>query len=292
MDLRMRADALVQPKRATWLENVFRGPRHIFSMTYNDVRPPAVFPMYFEHRDRVIRLADAPTELVASFPDADHLKIDEVYPQSSSKRLSETLESTEIVSFFLEKSEGVTPQQLTVQFGYFTGLQAWLPVLIPVVFFILGKASGPVLARWARRAARNIAARVQVASLTEGPRPRESGVFLAREVLEKIVPGVTTYAEVLRLCGPAGEQHEDLTTPQHRVLIYSGRRLIPQRHRRIGWLAAVSQWGIEHQTVQIQVDADRVTDLQARIRRTNMAASPNTRAAPGAAVPSGAPRER
>jgi hypothetical protein len=271
MNLRMTADGLLQPKKATWVENAFRGPRHVFSITYNDVRPPAVFPMYFEHRDRLIRLADAPTELAVNFPDADHLKVDEVFPPSSTKRLSETLQSTEIVSFFLEKSEGVSPQQLTVQFGYFSGLQAWLPVLIPVLFFVLGKASGPLLSRLARGTARYIRARVQVGRSDEGPRPRESGIILSRDTLAQIIPGATTYDEVLRLCGPPGEQHEDFAAPDRRTLIYSGRRMIPQRHRRFGWFATVSQWGTEHQRVQIEIEGDRVRDLQAHVRRTNVA---------------------
>jgi hypothetical protein len=270
VDLRLVAPGLIQPKRSTWLENVFRGPRHVLSMSYNDVRPPAVFPMYFEHRDRVVRLADAPTELAVNFPDADHLKIDEVFPPSSTKRLSESLESTEIVSFFLDKSGGITPQQLTVQFGYYAGLQAWLPILIPVVFFVLGKASGPLLSRLGKRSARYVMARVQIGPGARRSGSRESGVMLSRETLAKIVPGVTTYEEVLRLCGPAAEQREELAVPGRRTLVYTGRRMVPQRHRRFGWLATVSQWGVEQQTVQIDLEEGLVRDVQAHVRRTRM----------------------
>src|SRR4030095_258866 len=53
----------------------------------------------------------------------------------------ETLESTESVSLFLD-AEGLSPQTLTVQFGYFTRLQSWAPILIPVLFFVLGNGAG------------------------------------------------------------------------------------------------------------------------------------------------------
>jgi hypothetical protein len=270
MDLRLTTEGLVKPKEATWVERVFRGDRYLFSLSFNDVRARAVFPMYFEHRDRVIRLADAPSELIANFADADHLTIDEVFPPTSGKRRSESLESTEVVSVFLEKSEGLTPQQLTVQFGYFSGVQALTPVLIPLVFFVLGnvaaRLAGPI-ALWAARA---VAARVQLARGSRTPRP--SGVILARETLARIVPGETTSEDVVRLCGPDAEYDEDLGAPDRRTLTYRGRRVVPQRRWSFGWLVAVSHWEIEHHEVRIELDRDRVRGVQARVRRARMPA--------------------
>jgi hypothetical protein len=57
MDLRMEVTDLVKRRNATWIEDLFWGPRYSLALTFNDVRPRALFPIYFEHRDRVIRLA-------------------------------------------------------------------------------------------------------------------------------------------------------------------------------------------------------------------------------------------
>lgn len=270
MDLRLTIDGLIKPKRTSWVEDAFWGPRHLVSISFNDVRPRAVFPIYFEQRDRVVRLADDPSQLLVNFADADHLKIDEVFPRSSSRRVSESLESTEVVSVFLDKSEGLTPQVLTVQFGYFSGLQAWTPILIPVLFFILGNAAGPLLVRLAMRVSRGVASRVRVGR-QDGRPARDTGVVLSRETLALIVPGETTYEEVLRLCGPHAEEHERLESPERRTLIYRGRRVVPHWRRRLGWLATVGHWDVENHDVEIVVDAGRVSDVQARVRRSRLA---------------------
>ena len=270
MDLRMTLNGLLKPKRASWIEDLFWGPRHLISIGFNDVRPRAVFPIYLEHRDRVVRLAADPSQLVLNFADADHLKIDEVFPRTSSRRLSESLESTEVVSLFLDKSEGLTPQVLTVQFGYFSGLQAWTPILIPLLFFILGNAAGPLLTRLTMRVGRGLAARVRVGR--NGGRPaRDTGVVLSRETLALLVPGETTYEEVLRLCGPHTEEHERLDSPDRRTLVYRGRRVVPHWRRRLGWLATVGHWDVEHHEVEIALERDRVSDVQARVRRSRLA---------------------
>ncbi len=270
MDLRMTLNGLLKRKRASWIEDLFWGPRHLISIGFNDVRPRAVFPIYLEHRDRVVRLAADPSQLVVNFADADHLKIDEVFPRTSSRRLSESLESTEVVSLFLDKSEGLTPQVLTVQFGYFSGLQAWTPILIPLLFFILGNAAGPLLVRLSMRIGRRVAARVRVGP--DGGRPaRDTGVVLSRETLARLVPGETTYEEVLRFCGPHAEEHERLERPDRRTLVYRGRRVVPHWRRRVGWLATVGHWDVEHHEVEIALERDRVSDVQARVRRSRLA---------------------
>jgi hypothetical protein len=135
-DLKMRVKGLIRDKPGTWVEHTFWGPRHRFSVSFNEVRQRALFPMYFQHRDRVIHLADEPAQIIAEFADSDHLKIDELYPQSAKRQLSESRAKTETVSLYLDRSEGLTPQTLTVQFGYFRGLQSWAPVLIPALFFL------------------------------------------------------------------------------------------------------------------------------------------------------------
>jgi len=100
---------------------------------------------------------------------------------------------------------------------------------------------------------------------------RETGVVLSRETLARIVPGQTTYEQVLRTCGPDAEEHEQLTTPGRRTLIYRGRRVVPQGRRRLGWLATVRRWSIEQHEVEITLERDVVTDVQARVRRSPLA---------------------
>ena len=77
MDLRMRVKGLIKPRKATWTEELFIGGRYRLTMSYNEVRDRPLFPMYFAHRDRVVRLADAPSEIVVSFAQSDRLKIDD-----------------------------------------------------------------------------------------------------------------------------------------------------------------------------------------------------------------------
>ena len=97
--------------------------------------------------------------------------------------------------------------------------------------------------------------------------PQTTGVIVSRDVLDRITPGETTYQEVLRLCGPEGEHHESLTSPERRRLVYRGRRAVPHRRRTFGWVATVSHWDIEHHEVVVEFDGDRVRDLQADVRR-------------------------
>lgn len=271
MDLRLTTSGLVKPRKARWVENVFWGQRYVITLGFNDVRHRALFPMYFEHRDRVVRLADEPAQLLVNFADADHLKIDEVVPPSSNRRMSESLESTEVVSLFLDRSEGLTPQTLKVQFGYFRGLQAWAPVLIPLLFFVLGNAAGPLVGRLVRRVAQSVAARVRVGRPSRDWSGRESGVVLSREALGRITPGETTYDEVIRLCGPDAEERQLLGPTERRTLVYRGQRVVPHRRRTFGWLATVSHWNVEAHEVQIEFEGDRVRDVQAHVRRSRLA---------------------
>jgi hypothetical protein len=268
MNLRMELRDLMKRRKATWIEDMFWGPQHTISLTFNDVRARALFPVYFERRDRVVRLADDPSQLLVNLTDADHLKIYEFYPGSARRRLSETLDSTEEITLFLDSSEGISPQVLTVQFGYFRGMRSWAPVLIPIAFFALGNLAMPIFMSMVRRVSAALKGRLQFGP---GSAERQTGVVLPRETLARIVPGVTTYEEVLRYCGPEAEEHEQLTAPGRRTLIYRGRRVAPQGRRALGWLATVRRWSIEQHEVEITLERNVVTDVQARVRRSPLA---------------------
>ena len=268
--LRMTTRGLVKDKPATWVEKTFWGLRHRLTLSFNEIRHQAVFPMYFQHRDRVIRLSDEPAQLIINFADADRLKIDEMSPQSARRQLSETLDSTDTISLFLDRSEGITPQVLSVQFGYFTGLQSWAPVLIPVLFFVLGNVAGVLVRNVAERLSKRWTGRVLFWRAADPPQVRQQGPVLAPETLARIAPGVTTYEQVLALCGPDVEEQSRLTTPERRRLVYRGRRVVPQRRRAFGWLATVAHWDVEQHEVDIELERDVVRDVQARVTRSRL----------------------
>jgi hypothetical protein len=269
MSLRLQTKGLIKPKSQTWTEQTFWGPRSRLLLSFQDVNARAIFPMYFEHRDRIVRLADDPAQLRIDFAKADHVKIDEISPPSARRQLSETQDNTETVTLFLDRSEGIRPQTLTVQYGYFSDLQSWAPILIPIAFFALGNLAAPIFRIIGIRLVREVRARVHFGR-PDRPGAAQNTVIPA-ETLARIKPGETTYEEVLRLLGPYAEEQEQIGGSGARTLAYRGRRLIPQRRRSWGWIGTVSHWEMEHQDVDITVEGNVVRDVQARIRRTRQA---------------------
>jgi hypothetical protein len=270
IELRMRLTGLRRQKQATWLENSLWGERHVITLSFNDVRTRATFPMYLAYRDRVIHLADDPSQLIINFADAEHLKIHEVYPGSSQRRSSETRQATEIVSAYLDPSEGIRPQVLSVQFGYFTGWKAWSPLLFATLFFVLGNLAGPLVTMLVKTVGARLQGRIQIGPSSGAPGQRETGTIIPREALARIAPGETTHAQVLDLCGPDPEERERLSEPGRRTLVYRGRRVAPFRRRRFGWLSTVNRWDIEHHEVEIELEGDRVLDVQAQVNRSRL----------------------
>ena len=268
VELRMQSHALVKPRQATWLERVIQGQRYTLTISFNEVRDRPLFPMYFAHRDRALRLADAPAELVIHFPLSDQLKIDDVYPRTTIRRLSETLESTEVVSLFLDTSEGISPQHLAIQYGYFSKLQGALLVIVPMLFLALGYAVGPAIGRVSAHIASTFITRVYLGGWNRAPRARVSGTMLGDEVIGRIVPGRTTLEEVLALAGPDAERNERLMPQRGRTLIYRGRRVRPETNRIVGWFSTVRYFDVEEQTVTIDFDGNLVRNVQADVRRS------------------------
>ena len=276
IELRLTTRGLVKDKPATWVEQTFWGARHRLSLSFNETRHRAVFPLYFQNRDRVVRLGDDPAQLIVNFADADHLKVDEMSPQSARRQLSETLESTDTISLFLDRSEGITPQVLSVQFGYFTGLQSWAPVLIPTLFFVLGNVAGVLVRNVAERLGKRWAGRVLFWRASGERQIRQQGTVLDPATLQQLVPGVTTAEEVLRLCGPDAEEQSRLTSPERRRLVYRGRRVVPRRRRAFGWLATVAHWDVERHEVDIELERNVVRDVQARVTRSRLSVPETT----------------
>jgi len=266
MGLRMRMGGVIKPRERHWFERIFTGDRYQFSLSFHEVRDRPIFPMYAEHRDRAVRLAEAPAELVVHFTNADHLRIEQVYPPTSIRRLSEMLESTEVVSLFMGSADGITPQHITVQFGYFSRLQGLMIVLIPLLLLAAGPALGPAIGRAMPGLLARVRARLHVGA--SGVSPRTLGVVLAPETLDRIVPGKTSREDVVRLCGREVEEEERRDQPDRRVLIYRGWRAVPETRRRMKWVATVEAWEIFVQEARIEIERDVVKDVQVLIRRS------------------------
>ncbi len=271
MKLRLRFDGAMRRKPAIWIEDLVRGRRHVLALSFNDVRNPALFPLYLENRARALELASEPSQMLVRFGDAKHLRIDEIYPRAGTHAPTDGASGSETVSVFLDTSEGAIPQQLTIQFGYTSGLQTWVPILIPLAFFVLGRLSSPIIQRIAQAAAHRVSARLHFGRSTK-PAGRAEGALLSRETLARIVPGRTTRQEVLALCGrDTLEEQERLGAPERRTLVYRGRRIVPRQERRLLWfLSSVNDWELEEQQVEVALEQDVVQDVQARVRRARL----------------------
>ena len=266
MILELKADRLVRPHQASWLRELFLGRRYDVALSFNNVRVSPLFALYLRQRDHVVHLADEVSQLTLSFQQARSLQLDEIAPPGAMRQPSDGPRAPETVSLVLNHAEGLAPQILQVRFGYFSGLWAVLPLVFTVGLVGLGHVAGPLVAALARRAKVMVATRLHVVR-KRGSMARTTGVVLSRDTLDRIVPGDTTYADVLKLCGPLGEQHQSLTGAHQPRLVYRGRRFVPHRRRTFGWVATVSHWDIEDHEVVIEFDGERVRDVQAELRR-------------------------
>jgi hypothetical protein len=272
IDLRFVAKGLIAPKLGTWVSRTFSGPRYAIALAYNDVSPRAMFSMYFPQRAEVIPVTD-PARLVINFAQADALGIDSIAPVSSRRGRSQSLESTEEVSLFLAPIEGLRPQMLTIQFGYFSRLQSWGPIVVPALFFALGNGAGVLARTLSERIRRRWAGRVRVRP-RGGRLGREAGRLIPRDALAKIVPGQTTGAQILQLYGPASEEQEGLVGTDRKTVTYRGRREVPYRSWTLGWLTTIGHWDIEDHEVEISLERDVVKDVQLHLRRSRRTGSP------------------
>ncbi len=264
-NLTMPIKDLLTPRAANWVEELFWGRRWVLTLSSGSVGSLALYSLYFEHRDRVVRLAPDVSLLLANFADADHLRIEEITPATATRRGSRVRAGTEVVSLTLAPSEGVVPQVLKVQFNYFSGRIAWRPIVVSAVFLLLGNLAGVLM--FGQQFGRALRGRLHIGRTHADGTARQTGVMLAPETLSAIRPGESTYADVLRLCGHPEEETEQLQSPPRRRLVYRGRRTIPQRRLNLGWVATVNGWNAEEHEVVVDLEGDRVHDVQSRIRR-------------------------
>jgi hypothetical protein len=234
---------LLAQKAGTWLEDLFWGPRQVLTAGFGDLGPPVLglFALYYERRDRIVHLAKDYSLIIANFGDSDHLKIEEISPPSAVRRQSRVRAGGEVVALSLLPSQDVATQSLRVQYHYFTGRINWRPIVISAVILLATNLGGVFMLstdlsrriRRRRRARRRFEA--AAATVIEGVPSRESLVTL--------IPVGTRYDEVVARFGRPDEEHERVTHPGRRTLLYRSAN------------------GTEHHEVAIEIDDDRVREV-------------------------------
>ncbi len=211
---------LIVPKAGTWLEDLFWGRRQVLTAGFGDLGPPVLglFALYYERRDRIVHLARDYSLLIANFGDSDHLKIEEISPAAAVRRQSRVRAGGEVVALTLLPSQDATTQSLRVQYHYFTGRINWRPIVLSAVILLVTNFAGVFMLstdvhrriRRRRRARR----RFQAAAASA------NGGVPSRESLVTLIPVGTRYDEVVSRFGRPDEEHERVTPPGRRTLLY------------------------------------------------------------------------
>jgi len=270
MSLGMSFRNVIGPKPATWWEELFWGRRYVLATGFGDVGSLALplYPLYFEHRDRVVPLAREFSLVIATFADSDHLRIEQIEPGSATRRQSRVRTGAEVVSMPLVAAEGISPQTLKVQFSYFSGRIAWRPVLVSLVLLLLGNVAGFLLL------SKDVTHFMRSRLALRRPEPafvRDGGMALPRDVVDTIVPGSTTRAEVLARWGPPDEERVRRGPNANHILIYRAARRVPRPRLAVGRLTTVARWDHETHELEIELNSERVSAVQSRVSRTRAA---------------------
>jgi hypothetical protein len=266
LNLAFPVRGMITPKPATWLEDVFWGRRNALALSWGDVGSIAFYPLYHEHRDRILHLAREYSRLFISFPDADHLRIEDIDPATAVRRGSRLRAGTETVSLPLNTVDAA-PQTLKVHYAYYRGIFAWRPVLISLGLLVLGNLTGLLMV--SGRLSTLLRARLRVAHGAA-----DDAATLMPEHLAEIRPGESTYDDVVQLCGLPEEQHHRVASGTRRTLVYRATRRQPERGLRVGFLTTVRHWDIERYEAEIELDGDLVQDVVMHVRRSR-ASSPD-----------------
>jgi hypothetical protein len=211
---------LIAPKATTWLDEFFWGRRQVITIGFGDLGPPALglFSLYYERRDRVVHLAREYSLLIANFADSDHLKIEEITPAMAVRRQSRVRAGGEVVALTLLPSQDTTAQSLRVQFHYFSGRINWRPVVISALILLVTNFAGVLMfsTDMSRRIKRRRRARRRFAAVAASP----NGNVPSRETLVTLIKVGTPYDEVMARFGRPDEEHERVTPPGRRTMIY------------------------------------------------------------------------
>ncbi len=233
---------LVVPKAGTWLEDLFWGGRQVVTTGFGDLGPPVLglFALYYEHRDRIVHLARDYSLVIANFADSDHLKIEEISPPTAVRRQSRVRAGGEVVALTLLPSQDVATQSLRVQYHYFGGFINWRPIVISALILLVTNFAGVLMFsleinRRVRRR-RRIRRRFAAAAVSVNGVP-------SRDDLISQIPAGTRYDEVVARFGRPDEEHERVTPPGRRTVIYRAAN------------------GSEQNEVAIELQDDRVREV-------------------------------
>jgi len=236
---------LVTPKPASWVAETFWGRRWILTAGFGDLGSPVMplYAIYFDHRDRVVRLAHEFSQVIASFSDSDHLLVDDIEPSAATRRPSRIRAGSEVVALVLTPVDGIAPQNLKVRFSYFGGRIAWRPILVSIALLLLSNVAGAAMfgremfgVVRARRRARMAAGRLRAE-------------WLSGDAQAAMLVGAATYEDILARWGLPDEDRERLSTPGRRTMIYRARKK-----------------GQAHE-VEIEIVDGRVTEIERRVYR-------------------------
>ena len=257
---------MITPKPASWFAELFWGRRYILTSSFGDVGQIALslFPIYFERRDHVVHLARDFSLMTVSFPDADHLRIEEITPSAATRRSSRVRAGSETVSLLLPGGDGLSSQVMRIEFNYFSGVIAWRPILVSLVLLALGNIMGTIMLG---QSITSLVRRWFWMGRGGAPPVKRNGIVIPDDTLRGIEPGRSTHADVLRVCGAPQEERSRLAG-RRRTLVYRGSALTTHRRFGFGWFATVSHREIEHHEIVIELDGDRVQDIEARVSRS------------------------
>jgi hypothetical protein len=210
---------LVSPKATPWLSEFFWGSRQIITIGFGDLGPPALglFSLYYERRDRVVPLAREYSLLIANFGDSDHLKIEEITPATAVRRQSRVRAGGEVVALTLLPSQDTIAQSLRIQFHYFSGRINWRPVVISALILLVTNFAGVLM--FSTDMSRRLKRRRRRRRFAAGA-AATNGHVPARESLVTLISVGTPYEEVVARFGRAEEEHERVTPPGRRTMIY------------------------------------------------------------------------
>src|SRR5262249_18701608 len=235
----------VTAKPASWIAETFWGRRWIVTVGFGDLGSPVMplYSLYFDQRDRVVRLAREFSQVIVSFNDSDHLLIDAIEPASATRRPSRVRTGSELVSLVLTPAEGITPQNLKVQFSYFTGRIAWRPILVSIGVLLLSNVAGAVM--FGREMFGLVRARRRAGAAAS----RLRAEWLTGDAQAAALVGSASDRDIVARWGPPDEEHERLSTPGRRTMVYRARKD-----------------GRVHE-VQIEIGDGRVTEIERKVYR-------------------------
>ena len=204
---------LIVAKPATWLEETFWGRRWVLTTGFGDLGSPAqaLYPFYFEQRDRVIPLAREFSQIVANFTESDHLRIESIAPAAATRRPSRVRAGNEVVTLPINPVES-TAQNVKVEFSYFWGWIAWRPIVVSAILLLLSNVAGALM--FGREVFTTMRARRRARRIARQRRPP-----VAADEISTLTTGLT-YDQIVERLGEPDEEHTEIVPDGRRTIVY------------------------------------------------------------------------